>query len=443
MNNPRFSSAAIALCLAGSTHAQTCGWEAVGDGVNTSVVDMETFQNELYAVGVFSTTGGNPARGIAVWNGTSWRGMGFGLENSAEVLHVHNDGFGTSLFAGGRFRIANGDLANYIAKWTGTEWLPLGGPDPATNGTDFDVHAMATYDDGTGPVLYVGGSFDHAGGIPARRLAKWDGKAWFQVGGGLEGPFASVNALCVFDDGTGPALYVAGQQFSVPGDPRTDTIARWDGTSWSHLGPGIQNSITYDMKVYDDGSGPALFVAGSFLAEPPDQPGKFIAKWDGTAWSDPVPDPNNTVFELSIGDTGDGPVLYASGSFDNVGGVPTRFLAGWDGSSWQTFEGASNIVWCSHVHDDGSGASLYAGGNFIEIGGAPASRIARYACEQHCPADVNGDGAASPADFTAWLACFNNPASAPFCDNADVNNSGSIEPADFTAWLAAFSAGCG
>ena len=59
-----------------------------------------------------------------------------------------------------------------------------------------------------------------------------------------------------------------------------------------------------------------------------------------------------------------------------------------------------------------------------------------------CPADVNGDGTASPADFTAWLGCFNNPASAPFCDRADVNASGAIDPADFTAWLAAFNAGC-
>ena len=59
-----------------------------------------------------------------------------------------------------------------------------------------------------------------------------------------------------------------------------------------------------------------------------------------------------------------------------------------------------------------------------------------------CPADVNGDGSASPADFTAWLGCFQNPASQPFCDRADVNASGTIDPADFTSWLAAFSAGC-
>ena len=61
---------------------------------------------------------------------------------------------------------------------------------------------------------------------------------------------------------------------------------------------------------------------------------------------------------------------------------------------------------------------------------------------EDCPADVNGDGAATPADFTAWLSCFNDPASAPFCGNADVNDDAGLDPADFTAWLAAFQLGC-
>ena len=63
-------------------------------------------------------------------------------------------------------------------------------------------------------------------------------------------------------------------------------------------------------------------------------------------------------------------------------------------------------------------------------------------CSTDCPADVNGDGNADPADFTAWLGCFNDPGSAAFCDRADVNGSGAIDPSDFTAWLAAFQAGC-
>ena len=62
-------------------------------------------------------------------------------------------------------------------------------------------------------------------------------------------------------------------------------------------------------------------------------------------------------------------------------------------------------------------------------------------CGDTCPADVNGDGVADPADFTAWLAFFNTP-SLPGSERADVNGDGNIDPADFTAWLAAFNQGC-
>lgn len=55
-----------------------------------------------------------------------------------------------------------------------------------------------------------------------------------------------------------------------------------------------------------------------------------------------------------------------------------------------------------------------------------------------CAADVNGDGAVSPADFSAWIAAFN--ADAPACDQ---NRDGDCSPADFSAWIANFNAGCG
>jgi hypothetical protein len=54
-----------------------------------------------------------------------------------------------------------------------------------------------------------------------------------------------------------------------------------------------------------------------------------------------------------------------------------------------------------------------------------------------CPADVNGDGAVTPTDFTAWINAFNN--NLPECDQ---NGDGNCTPTDFTAWIANFNAGC-
>jgi hypothetical protein len=55
----------------------------------------------------------------------------------------------------------------------------------------------------------------------------------------------------------------------------------------------------------------------------------------------------------------------------------------------------------------------------------------------HCPADTNGDGAVTPADFSAWVAAFNT--NAPECDQNDDN---ACTPADFSAWVANYNAGC-
>jgi len=54
-----------------------------------------------------------------------------------------------------------------------------------------------------------------------------------------------------------------------------------------------------------------------------------------------------------------------------------------------------------------------------------------------CPADTNGDGSVTPADFSAWIAAFN--AMSPQCDQ---NGDGSCTPADFSAWIANYNAGC-
>ncbi len=35
------------------------------------------------------------------------------------------------------------------------------------------AEALQVYDDGTGPAMYVGGVFTQAGGLPARHIAKW------------------------------------------------------------------------------------------------------------------------------------------------------------------------------------------------------------------------------------------------------------------------------
>jgi len=105
------------------------------------------------------------------------------------------------------------------------------------------VKVIQVFDDGSSPALYAGGSFAVAGGVPMHAISKWDGLAWLALDAGVSGgALPSVNALAVFDDGTGAALFAGGNFSSSPaGD---SSIAKWGGCSappspWTDLGSGL------------------------------------------------------------------------------------------------------------------------------------------------------------------------------------------------------------
>src|SRR5262249_30987977 len=110
-------------------------------------------------------------------------------------------------------------------------WLPEFDDTPGVN--DW-VEASASFDDGSGSALYVGGDFTVAGSLPANHVARWNGSAWSSLGSGTDGV---VQVLTTFDDGNGRALY-AGGFFTSAGSVPAGGIARWDGASWSALGAG-------------------------------------------------------------------------------------------------------------------------------------------------------------------------------------------------------------
>ncbi len=124
-------------------------------------------------------------------------------------------------------------------------WLPTFGGQP---GADSGILALAVFDDGSGPALFAGGTFTSAGGAAASRIAKWNGTTWSALGGGVTGGFvaASVQALAVFDDSSGAALY-AGGHFGFAGGMAADHIAKWDGTSWTTLGSGLTGGFLYSF----------------------------------------------------------------------------------------------------------------------------------------------------------------------------------------------------
>ncbi len=295
--------------------------------------------------------------------GFAWRPTfaPLGLDYWVDALAVFDDGSGPALYVGGRFTSAGGVPASCIAKWNGTTWSALG------SGTNLDVRALEVFDDGSGPALYVGGIFSTAGGVNiGYGIARWNGSTWSAVGSGFNG---AVNALAVFDSGSGPALH-AGGDFILSGSTATRRVARWNGSSWSPLGSGIGSCPSCGdegvrtLAVHDDGSGPALFVGGRFASAGGMNIGYGIARWNGSTWSAVGGGVSDAVSALVVHDDGTGPALYAGGNFLNAGGVPVNKLARWNGQAWSAvgFPTSFLSVYSLASFDDGTGPALYAGG---------------------------------------------------------------------------------
>lgn len=280
--------------------------------VNAFVVFDDGSGPALYAAGQRSFFDGSVERGVYRRRGLRWERVGATFTSSTPfdfhevlALTVFNDGNGPALYAGGRFDTVGGTSAANVARWDGQQWRALGG---GVSGGDVRVYAthvraMAVYDAGAGPRLYVGGLFATAGGIVVNNIASWNGLAWSALADGISddqgSPNSRVNALAVFDEGQGPRLFAAGQflrkglnggQVTYAGD-----IVRWDGSTWSPVGePGFLVRPVVNGKLGGDiqslavaavgGAPPALFAAAQF-GQPGDADAPAIARWNGTAWS--------------------------------------------------------------------------------------------------------------------------------------------------------------
>jgi hypothetical protein len=195
-------------------------------------------------------------KGIFVWNGSSWTDI------SAGITYVNSIVFDNSgnLYAGCSidFQDSNGTWANHIAKWniSTKKWTALGA------GTDDYVLAVA-YDAKTG-TLYAGGLFKTAGDAPANYVAKWNGSTWSALGTGMDG---YVQTLACDSAGN---LY-AGGMFATAGGVTVNHVAMWDGSTWSALGAGVNSGV--DALAFDKSGN--LWAGGSFTTAV----GNYIAEW--------------------------------------------------------------------------------------------------------------------------------------------------------------------
>jgi hypothetical protein len=289
------------------------------------------------------------------------------------------------------------------------------------------VNAVAVYDDGTGPGLYYAGQFS---GGEFNNIARWDGHTWSNVGGGVTMGYSvsgalQVSALAVYDDdGPGPrrpGLYAAGD-FLRAGGVQTYSIARWDGAAWEAVLPGINNQNTTigpfvtSAAVFQD----ELYVSGSWMSIGTVQE-QDIARWDGSRWASVGGgfDRGNSAYAMAVFDDGSGPALYAAGGLSRAGGMPASGIARWDGVSWSTLNGG-----------------LTGGGN-----GPIGYALAVYDAGSGPGLYVGGNFAAAGGVPASNIARWGLPECPANCDGSrNASNCATLDVSDFICFLGRFAA---
>jgi hypothetical protein len=253
-------------------HLEGGAWMPFGAGIPEGFITcMTTYRSELIVGGNFDFTGdsGDSIHGVARWDGDHWRSLGAGVAGAAwsspvDAMVVYA---GKLIVAGG-LDTAGGSPCNAIASWDGNAWsaLDTGLTDPPGQVV---VWALAVYSG----ELVATGQFQHAGGIAARNIARWDGMRWKTLGAGGDSTLSSWGrALHVMDD----ALYVGGS-FAQAGGIVVHNVARWDGSSWSALDGGVTGQSFTTVDALGELAG-KLLVGGSFV-ETGAGVSAFIARW--------------------------------------------------------------------------------------------------------------------------------------------------------------------
>lgn len=214
------------------------------------------------------------------------------------VNAIRSDSQG-NIYIGGTFTSISGLPIKYFAKFDGKKWSAVG--------DEFDnvINAIAVDSQDN---VYVGGTFSKIGNLTVNGIAKWNGANWSDLAGGLTDgygatPTSTTVKILVIDDQD--RLYVGGTFESAGGVGRVNHIARWTGANWEKIGNGVGSTVTaandgnsylngyVNNIIIENNSDPAavdkdIYLGGSFsnicgndLCNTNNTVGNHLIKYDG------------------------------------------------------------------------------------------------------------------------------------------------------------------
>ena len=314
-------------------------WEQVGQGMGSNVRFLESVEDTLFAVkysNIQDTTV------LLKLSDTSWQTIDdVCFTSGIQSIIEHENGLIYTMSCG------------IVHRAIGATSLI---------GHDFGAMGFGHYQ---GDLIAVGW-FDTVNGLPASRVARWDGMNWSAIDTTIWN-----NAIGCAIEYQGE-LYVGGNMWNEHWD--IDRIGRWDGTQWKKVGNGIHGGMgsVNCFEIYHDD----LYMGGSFTDQN-GNPGPKIARWNGEQWLDVGGGINSPgVNGCSVQDmVVFNDELYAVGSCAYAGGISAQYIAKWNGTEWCGFGDVfNNTISSIEVHQ----GELYIGGGFTTINDDTIYRVAKW-----------------------------------------------------------------
>ncbi len=262
---------------------QPCGGIVFHDGtqwvpagnLQSKVSRLRSIDGVLYATGSFQMADGVPAPGVARWTGQQWMGVGQ-IDHSGTSIHVVDiAGYDGTLVMVSPVAV---DGIRGFFQLQGDDWLPLG---PGIQGGLSGAGCLMVYQGD----LYVSGQFSPLQGNAGKDIMRWDGDSFHGLGAGLQATLGDDATICTgqvmrVHDGL---LWVGGGFYYAGGVP-ANGLATWDGSRWCGVpgdfigsGSGIMDMAFYQDTLFTalsgtsvdgiDVQGAAKFIGSSYMDE--------------------------------------------------------------------------------------------------------------------------------------------------------------------------------
>ncbi len=300
-------------------------WSELGTGANALNANNQILtlaldkSGNLYAAGLFtdSVTSNKGHQYVAKWDGNSWSQLGVGtqaLNANAQINTLSSDSVG-NIFAAGDFTdsvVWKWNGSRYIAKWNGTNWAELEGPIPSlkARGTIGTINSLIT--DNIGQVYAAGSLYDSL--LSSYFVTRFNGTNWTYMG---SAPVCvdftvPIKSLVIDSNST---IYASGNEYFT--NVSNTIVTQLKTLSCSRVGAIFFNNEIFASAIDKNKN---LYVAGRFTDSTTSLLGNpYVAKWDGTTWSElgtgaNALKPNNSIISITT-DTANN--VYAAGYFYN------------------------------------------------------------------------------------------------------------------------------